>query len=424
METQPWDDFWRPLLALEETYLATLNAWDEHDRSTGEYVGRSDRFERRTCSAPGREARAAKIEKAKALTNWAVVNTAGSALRSRQSDGVRDVFHEPCALILDGVEATTSKALLGEGFSPGRVLVPNTVPSVASSLRALGLRAWAGRLEDYLRAPLLAPLDVVYLDHCGAFPSRAWQIWSLFENGLVASGSVVACTFSTREGPWWSTPDAEDHLRQKPPLPQGWSAAHAVYSLVDTLLAAARSNGFIVEGADLNGLADYVVRSSDDTATCESVATHTSRQAADALAGRDIIEVVESLAAWSTAVLPTEGPPVGKDAGLAHQVATVVQRLRPQIGEKVLAAAWCPSDVCAGRPHAALSDIGPIRDMDVKQLYSLALRVASGHDSSDARVPPRERSHRGAGVSLRRCVLLYPEQMMFLVVRVHAKCDK
>jgi len=449
-EQNDWDaPEWRPLRELEAAYLAGLRAWDARNLETGEWCERTDKFERR---ASGLEPRVRKMHEAKSLTNQAVAAAGGEAARQvRGKAGMR----EAAALVLDGAEAATASALVAEGFPRGRLLVPNTVPSVAEALRRKGFRAWAGWVQDYLKAPVLRPLDLVYLDHTGAFPRRAGQIRALFENGIVGPGSVVACTFSTREGPWQEADPAAVGL------PRGWSRAHAVYAVLHVLLSSAHAHGLSLQGLDLDGMADYTYRgpssgglhslkrlASRDNAAHETCAgdSMVSQPPRDAVFEQNLLALLQegdlaglaiTLAAWASQEGAPAVTPQNELGCLAHQAALVTGRVLPALGpngEPLLGVAWSPRPRDArsirhrGKPLAALGSNGAVQDADVARLRSVAARVSSvlGSQSGGAAQPPEpaalDRVPHGnlTALTLRGCLLLYPEQMMFLVLKVCA----
>lgn len=430
-----WDSAeWQSLKNLEASYLAGLQAWDVHNLETGEWCPRGDKYERRTS---GIQPRVHKMIAAKAQANWAVAHVAAeSARQKRGTDGVA----EAAALVLDGADATTASALVAQGFLPERVLLPNTVPSVAEALRCKGFRAWAGRVQDYLRAPVLRPLDLVYLDHTGAFPRRAGQIRALFENRIVGPGSVIACTFSTRQAPW------EDGDPGSAALPKAWSRAHAVYALVHVLLGAARAQGLELEGPDLEGLADYGYAppplpggpaSGGPPPGAPPEGAGLRGELAAALGRSDLAALAGALAAWAAGRGAPAAAPAGELGFLAHRAAVVAARALPALGPgpgPVLGAAWArPSGeprpaARRGRPQAVLGAAGAVQDADAAALQGLAARVLSELEApQEALAPEAERAEAPggpqgsrAGLTLRGCLLLYPEQMMFVIVRVVA----
>ncbi|CAK0869095.1 unnamed protein product [Prorocentrum cordatum] len=259
LEHLDWDaPEWRALLRQEAVYLDELRAWDQHNIAAGAYRERTDKFEKRASATEAAGTRrplkvedtmprVLRMQRAKASTNRAVAGAAAESARSTSGSG-----GEATALVLDGAEAGTASVLLAAGFQRGRVLIPNLIPSVAESLRndGSGGFACAAMVEDYvLGAPPVA-LDLAYLDFTGAFPRRAPHLRALFERGWLRPGGVLACTFSTREGPW--QPGDGDAGA----MPPGWSQAHAAYALVRVLLGAARESGLRLEGPDLEGSSD------------------------------------------------------------------------------------------------------------------------------------------------------------------------
>jgi len=383
---------------------------------------------------------------------------AAGAARARQSTDLQE--HEGTALILDAEDAATGSALVAEGFLSGRVLVPNIIPSVARSLRKEGFVAWAGRIESYLRSPIFVPFDLLYLDHTGALPGRVVQIWDAFRQSVISAGSVVACTFSTRAGN--GQDDVIDSSQTYLPqyMPKGWSAAHAVYALVHVLFCAAAEQGLAIHGSDEQGLSDYTFQFPSCThkphgsvgechPLCEDPQEMTSSTAQpaprrgnhnylpdirDALVSADTVRLADVIHAWAM----QEGPPPGqKPSGevgfLARKAALISGRLLPGLvgTPRILGAAACTTHNRVV-PHAVLGSASALCDADVSMLFNIAAKVVKFHDMLDdvrhdmcvencisghtecaslvrAENPP---------VVLRRCLLLYPEQMMFMLVRV------
>lgn len=441
---------WQPLIEWEISYLATLASWDERNIRVGEYCARTDRFEKRHSEI---ESRVRQQQQAKSKTNDAVAKSAYEGL-ARRGRLASDAF----ALVLDGADAATSQALMSVGFRSQNILVPNTVPSVAESLRHQGIRSWAGRVQDYIVAPVVKPIDLVYLDHTGAFPKRAGQVKDLFDSGIAGLGSVLAFTFSTREG----------NFRQVCPsttLPIGWTKAHAVYSLVNVLFYAADSVGLTIEGADLDGLLDYDLYMPDSN--CSSVSATSSVESTSpdaqltrlerALAKSDIFGMAQALLEWSSlaesnlsesslksSLHPKEREHIVRTARSA--AANVLQALVKQQRSLLLGVAWTP---CKreqewplkerGKPLCALGAVSALSDRDTSILHTAVLRVLRCWERTsklewgcDAVLGARTIPHKcevsdvsvQKGVChcrplrLKRSLMLYPEQMMFLAVRV------
>ena len=52
------------------------------------------------------------------------------------------------------------------------------------------------------RDPKAPPLNLVYLDHCGAVKQREQQLWDVFSRHSVADGGVLAVTFPPGGNAW------------------------------------------------------------------------------------------------------------------------------------------------------------------------------------------------------------------------------
>lgn len=429
------------LLRLEKKYLCERRAWDaafvgEGEKSRWEL---EDKFEGRLASTPCKDApRAGRARGAKAITNGAVAASAAMV----SSPGVG------WAMVLDGEDAATSVALLEQGFRPERIFSPNVCPPVVAALRGLGILSWAGRIEHFLDAVAeggggaesLPALDLVYLDHTGAFPSRAGQLRTALQTrGLLAPGGVLACTFSTREGA------PESRGAESEGLPPGWSQAHAIYVLARVLVEAASVANVRLEGVEQDGLVDYQL-SVAGAAAVDAPEVGSIDLLRAALAAADAPALARALLAWGEANAGGgEAPdaPRRRLAGLALQATAAARRAgagaslpgrRP--APQQLGAAWPvaregPRDGDHRKPRAVLTSDGPMADSDVVALWAAARKViaAAGSDRSATRGgPPRAGmdAERGgqdvqklaSGVMLRRCLLLYPEQMMFVAVKV------
>lgn len=153
----------------------------------------------------------------------------------------------------------------GLGFPKKSVLVPNQHTHVVESLRGAGspCTPYAADVAEVLRKrdPKAPPLNLVYLDHCGAVKQREQQLWDVFSRHSVADGGVLAVTFSTRG------------------KRLGWSKAAAVAACARGLVEAADAHGYELEGgaADaalephfLDRLMDYTVHFGDSLAPSSS----------------------------------------------------------------------------------------------------------------------------------------------------------
>lgn len=439
----------RILRELEAAYLAELHAWESYDRAACKGGGqRADKFERRASleALP----RVWRARKAKERTNAAVAKAAAHSARHVWLPVAR-----ARALVLDGAEGSTSEALAREGFQLERVLSPNIVPSVAATLRRRGLCAPTCRLEDVLGTCLARALQLVYMDHTGSFPSRVSHIRRAFETGAVADGTALAFTFSTRRAPW--DPDEPEVAS----LPAGWSEAHAVFALVQVVLAIAATHNLSVEGADIEGLNDYICRPSSPgglgasgppplttTATMARDVSDLRAEVRAALESESVAALAEAVLDWADG--PADEAPMAEELCLRSKASKLAARVHEALGGGELGAAWRPSSEDGGhrgRPHAVLGPGGTASDADVAGLRSTAAAVArsgsarssSPSSSSDGGavedlVAPSAQdlapSEAGevevevdvaARVVLRRCMLLYPEEMMFLVVRLRSQ---
>jgi hypothetical protein len=145
----------RTLFGLEHDFLSELRAWQRHDagphhRSYGQRhfdaTQPPDRFDRRNADASQGRVRRAQL--AKTLTNRVVAQATAAAAAAFASSPPAPlaVVHgstapdlalalSGMALVLDGRQACTTRALIAEGFPAARILAPNVVPEVAQHLR-------------------------------------------------------------------------------------------------------------------------------------------------------------------------------------------------------------------------------------------------------------------------------------------------
>ena len=104
------------------------------------------------------------------------------------------------ALVLDGGDCVTTKSMRRNNAA-GTILVPQINPGCVGSISAqTGVESWLGRVEDLVMNPPRVLFDLVFLDHCGTLPPRLWQVKKLLESGRMRKPSVLAVTFSSREG--------------------------------------------------------------------------------------------------------------------------------------------------------------------------------------------------------------------------------
>lgn len=456
------DEERRLTMQLEASYLERLRSWDEMHIERGEDCNvPCDHFENRPSNT--QHSRVKKARQAKLLTNQAV---AAAVVESARRTGTP--IGDAKMLVLDGAEGHTTAALEARGIQACQVLSPNRVPAIAEHLRKRGVCAWAGRIEDYLDAPVVRPLQLVYLDHNGALAPRAGQIEQVLARGFLLQGGVLACTFSTREGGWArrvaEVPPYQGHLGGAAPpcsdeMPTGWSAAHAIYALVSLILRAAGGRGLAVEGADIAGLDDYQYRPWDAPAVEPPAGVPSLEVSLEAVRGAlaegRLGDLAERLAARAAEAAAGGGPgngcpPAGAAAGAAHRAGIIACRalaaLRLPLGPapaavaptRLLGAAWTPQASWPGergKPHAVLGAGGALADDAAMSLRSAAHRLLGGVvgvdamdgaggglrggvDEAEGKSPTRSDPNV---LTLKRCLLLYPEQMMFLILRVVRK---
>ena len=150
------------------------------------------------------------------------------------------------ALVLDGAEGRTSRALARHGI---RCLAPNLVPETQRQLEGCCV-SWCGRVEDFLRCKLPdLSLRLVFLDHTGSFASRGSHIEAAFGSGTLPPGAIFACTFSMRCSP------VED-LASAGLRSGGQGHAAALHDLVRAVRMCAEAAGLEVEGVDMPGAWD------------------------------------------------------------------------------------------------------------------------------------------------------------------------
>ncbi|CAE7463304.1 unnamed protein product [Symbiodinium pilosum] len=195
-----------------------------------------------------------------------------------------------------------------------------------------------------------------------------------------------------------------------PRQPAGWSHSHALHALAHGLLSAASALGRGLESACLPGLNDYdffgnkSVLASQMNA-CISDAEKNTGLAIRALDEGDIPTLAEALMAWAHE--PGELPWLRPGVGLAAE-----RVLRACRGGQ-LGCAWRSGDEGRGSPHCLLGAQGAVQDNDLTTLRkaAVALRQQGGVASKHGLAAQRPT------FTFRRSVAVYPEEMMFFVVR-------
>ncbi|CAJ1417857.1 unnamed protein product [Effrenium voratum] len=390
----------RRALELESVYLTELSAYTAMDAAAGveRAVTRADRFERRAKIEVS--PRAAKAGRCKERLNELLAEAVAS-VQLPVADG------RPQVLLLDGASGATSAAL---AVPPHAVLAPNVAPEAAEALRAKGLWSWCGRVEDFLRSNLeLGPLRLVYLDHTGCFASRASHLQAAFGSGLLAPGSLFACTFSMRFSPVEDLSGAAVLPSFQPP---GWSAGHALHALAYTLQRCADEAQLDLEGVDLPGLNDYDLF--EPAAEAPGVLGAPVPAALAALDREDMPGLAAAMAAWAQE--PEDGLQWlrGPVAAAAEQVLCC---------GPLLGCAWRTGSAGRGHPHCMLGATGAVKDRDLARLRTAAAQLRSRPEALATALGsaiPAAANTRGRRV-FRRSVLVYPEEMMFFMVRVTAR---
>ncbi|OLQ06957.1 hypothetical protein AK812_SmicGene9738 [Symbiodinium microadriaticum] len=316
------------------------------------------------------------------------------------------------ALVLDGVDAQTSQALMGRGLPAERILSPNVVPAVAEALSGRGISSWCGRVQDFLRSTEVSgALDLLFLDYTGCLASRASHLRPALR--ALRPHGVLACTFSMRHSP------VEDDFSYGflPPQPEGWSHAHAVHALGRCLLEAAEALGRSVEGAGLSGLNDYELFDNMSAAWATRSAGDASETTRElvirALEEESIPALAEALASWAD-------EPNSELPWLRKGVATVAERVQRACQGGVLGCAWRSGDEGRGTPHCLLGANGAVQDKDLNMLRKAAVALKQAGSSRGSACSPAALTPCPA-FSFRRSMLVYPEEMMFFMVRCGEK---
>ena len=220
--------------------------------------------------------------------------------------------------------------------------------------------------------PLRPFLGLAYLDYTGAFPVRASHLCGLFKRKLVGAGSIVSCTFSTREG------NFEDRIRVLREVglsdSGSWTPAHALYAIAVTLAREAAAQGLRVVGANAEGLMDYAfhppanilgtphdrvhdenLHESDSTASGHSPHTIELRNAQighschrRVSASSHLCKIVASVAAFATSHGPAPGQkPSGPVSALALRAQHDVELAKKSLcndgratGCSLIGSAW------------------------------------------------------------------------------------
>lgn len=374
-----------------------------------------DRYEARASNL--KFAMVRKAVTAKEVTNQALA-TAATAFNGRYTSENEPETEKPVeqrvALILDGAEGRTTKALMELGFHAQCILAPNVVPSVVQILRQdYDIISWAGRVKDFVRSRpsiLSNPLDVIYLDFTGTLPQRCGLLLSLFEEAegrFVGPGTLLALTFSTRRGGNWSGGQVvEDVVKH---LPSGWSPAHVCWSLVQLLRKMARTHNLTIESGNGQGLADY---SCYENAEAKGKGHYLS-----------LSEMVTSVDKWAMRNSPVgEASPSNRREGLAFQAKTEVGKAREALGNNfgLLGAAW--NNVDEGRaPHAVLGVEGRWTTNAVKSMRKIWKKIQALEGKE---VLPGQLRDAGDLFTLKQSVLIYPSQMLFLMIHVKRRREQ
>ncbi|CAE7272131.1 unnamed protein product [Symbiodinium natans] len=199
-----------------------------------------------------------------------------------------------------------------------------------------------------------------------------------------------------------------------------WSHAHALHALAHCLLAAAGALGRSLEGAGQTGLNDYDFFHSNAAAArmgpCTTqggpcMESNTARAIA-ALDENDIPALAEALAAW------VEDPREEDLPWLQESVGPVAKRVLSACQEGMLGCAWRSSDEGRGSPHCLLGAGGAVQDKDLNALRKAAATLRQASQAHRASPPcPGATPTAPAAFTFRRSILVYPEEMMFFMVR-------
>ena len=357
----------------------------------------------------------------------------------------------PTCVVLDDAAGGSSRALISAGVPPSSIAVPNPFPHAVASLRALGVRAWCGVVEDVIegargrppdgsRALALAngpappPMCGVYLDFIGSVVTHAPACADVVRYGVVGAGSIFCITASTRG-----------------PAAAGWSRARALFDLVSALALAAADRGLVLEGdaasgwpADGKGLAliDYSFRSPAADAGEGGMRLATAGdpaqaggapQAEPALAALarcvscgDVRGVAASLAAWADAPGDMHGAPRLRESA-ARLACLSMAALGPHA---VLGVAWLPKGRGSPPTHVPLATLGgdgaALEDELARKLWATAHSVLAWHNvrppasAVDGSPPDSEAAAPPGHTRLRRALHLYDGQMAHLIVTLRS----
>jgi len=338
-----------------------------------------DKFEKRlvaqTNSGPMKKKE--RIQSIKNNLNVAVATAAGDTFNS---------YHQHSALILDGAEGNTTHALKDlAGVNPHSILSPNNHPLTAKALKELGVCAWCGWVEDFLRLPVttLPSLNLVYLDHTGAFPSRQWQVRNSFKLINNETGGVLAFTFSTRSGRWQN-----QNKEETTPPTSTWGAPEAIYSLTSTFARHCEERGW-----------DTV-----DMVEVEEAKLGLQKYELNPPHPHGLVRLAESLASW---VESNRGGRINE-----HKLGAAEAAAKVLLGRRVLGCVWSQATTEEAkepfRPSHVNTDMGGVGDNDIRRLLNISRGLDL--DVSNIMGPPTFKS-----------VMMYPEQMMWLMAKVAKK---
>ena len=368
-----------------------------------------DKFDRRTCKKhvdvdPRKAERVLQIkhlinEAVAKIYNTVINNTVINNTIEDNEDNTSKYTHS--ALILDGSEAKTTEALMKiANVSPSSILSPNISIESASALKEVGVSAWAGRVEDFLKLVHPQPLlRLIYLDHTGAFPPRHWQVRRSLQ--FIQNEGVLAFTFSTRSGRWLDV-DNEEVLAPAPI--STWGGAEAVFALTSICKRACEEHGFEIfgnDGDELLGLQSYELNPPHP---------------------HPLVQLASALADWAVKKAGMEAHEDDKfkiHASRTHAIRAAEAASRVLHGKKVLGVVWTRTSTEEAkesrRPAQVMTESGGIPDNDVKRMIKVARDIAGLDVKSyigDTRAAPK---------NFKGVVQVYPEQMMFVCMRVKKK---
>ncbi|GMI61435.1 hypothetical protein ScalyP_jg2954 [Parmales sp. scaly parma] len=320
----------------------------------------------------------------KSVTNSAVSQALASILVEQ------DTSAKTLALVLDSASGITSQTLHNiAGIRMDQIMSPNISEESVAALSMLGVNSYHGRIEDALKDfNSCYPCKLVYLDHCGAFPARSWQVRECFrKGGALSAGGIFACTFSCRVGNFPSPHPLEAfNLLEATP----WSAAKTIYSMVQEVVSVAKEFNFEVSGLNIDGLNDYIIGDSDpatslatDFLTIESQQPQADIKTPSDIASHHLMKKAHNLS--------------HKILGEKYPVRTLGYVSKNKN---------CPS-------HVLTTGVN-ILDKDIQNLFS----VRRQYEQHRPWPFPSSTTDKAPNLLLRKSVLLYPEQMGFLIVRI------